>query len=224
MMKVLGACPNCKTLDTLEHRIETSDASCVSCKTHWDDWYSLRFKEQEKGNTLYWIDLMHTTDVAAIMSPSASTIPCIYAVRQILNAALVHKFKLRPYLATEGGVEGKGFALTNSESHLGLCVEYGEDSAEQVLDFYAALLQFSFLDSFDQSYRAGELLFYPNTQEGVQRDMTFLRTVFKTLHGQRFANGVIKTLEKEVRSGFFSGRYLRGLTNGEIAEFYVPLL
>lgn len=175
-----------------------------------------------------------------LLSPPKSEIPQSALVTSVLNAAMITEFGLGVCLAVEGGVEGRYgrkckngevkrtyVSLINGGDNLSLYVEsdysQGPDLT-RVLKFYEKMLRLLFkepLEDGEQKYRRGEILRLPKEEQTPDKIWGILRAMLKKVGGKKFPQRVMKFAVKNA-SNPFSGPYLRGLSNEEIVERFVP--
>lgn len=243
-MRLIGKCPNCGNEDTIrqfwKERGDFKDyhkVKCDACEIIWEDWLSgLVFPEERKGNKLIPVEVKRNKYNekeygAGLAWPSKRDIPWSDLIISILNAALITRFNLDVCFATEGGVKGIYkrcyIELRNRDDKLGLYVEDAEyrqgGGLTETLDFYEKMLRYLFEEGFrlyGKEYRRGEILRIPKDGD-VNRVWEILSAMLTKTRSKKFASRVVGEIAG-VASNPFSRPYLRGLSDEEIAAFFVP--
>lgn len=240
-MRLLGKCPSCGNEDTIcpfqkegEDFGDWRKAKCSNCGTIWDNYFQLMQDEEEKGNKLIPVEVerigYHDKEFGVELNcPRKEEIPHLGLIISILNAALITRFNLSVCFATEGGVEGVYkrcyVSLLNCYERLGLLVEEADyhqgKGLTEVLDFYEKMLCYLFEEEFSyrkRRYRRGEIL-RQSKDEKVNRVLEILFAVLSKARSNKFASKVMGTVNS---ANPFFRRYLRGLSDEEIAKFFVP--
>ena len=231
--RLLGKCPSCNAEDEIVRLPYDKDFSnyhkvrCGSCETIWGDWLALLSEESRRNNKLIPVEVEGRSNDVRLYWPSGNEVPFKGLIVAILNSALITKFNLDVCVATEGGVcgeVGKGLIeLRNYHDEIGLYPEMGEKHAEKVFDFYEKMMRQLFeepLSFGNANFRRGEILWLEENKENTSNALTYLFATLTKTASRKFAEKVLSTKEKIERNPF-SAPYIRGLTNEEVAQFFV---
>lgn len=233
-LRLLGSCPACNTEDGIVRYPgnpfeELFRVRCEDCGTVWSDWRRLVREQEQEGNRLIAVEIERLRhEGLGVVFPRK--IPHLGLVASVFSAALIVRFNLRMCFATEGGVEGayRGsyIELMNNYGNLGL--NRGEDDSRtretiKVLDFYQELVGLLLQKDFEigkKYYRRGEILRLPQEEQSVEKTWEILIAILVKAKNRKFARKVVGELARNAGKGF--APYLRGLTDEEIAEHFVP--
>jgi len=234
--RILGKCPLCNAEDSIVPAREDGSFSrvkCEACGNVWNDYFSeLIFPEKKKGNKLTLVSLKISQHSVMVDSPRLGEIPHARLIVSILNAALITRFKLRVCLATEGGVEGKWngeyIELRNTDSQIGLCDDHGYEctrlACQEILGWYWELLKILFFEELsvgNMKLGRGAILKLSNDPAGKEKAGVLLALALQKKTGsENFAAAVSETLTK-AGANPFSGPYLAGLSDKDIARIFV---
>jgi hypothetical protein len=227
--RLLGKCPSCGIEDEIVklpyEKVSHSKVRCGNCEVIWDSWISLCSEQEKNNNKLIPVEVERWGNgVVQVYWPSKREIPCSGLIATVLNSALITKFNLRVCLATEGGVEGRGYELRNCDDNLGLYVDYGESNAVKALDFYEKMLRQLFeepLSFGNVNFRRGEILWLEDDKKSYNDALIYLFGTLTKTASRKFAEKVLKTKE-EIAQNPFSAPYIAGLSDEDITRFFVP--
>jgi len=243
-MRILGKCPNCGSEDTIHDfwRLtgkweDRNKVKCDACGKVWEDWLNLKGAEEAKGNKLIPVEVTRSKHQAEEYGIKLDwlekrEIPWCGMIISALNSALITRFNLDVCLATEGGVEGiyKGcyIELKNCDRELGLLVGnyYQKEGLKEILDFYEEMLRYLFVKNFTvgkRNYRRGKILKLSEEGKDCKKAQEILIAVLTKSGGEKFARKVLDKIQK-IRRNPFAVSYVKGLTNEEIAQLFVPPL
>jgi len=231
--RLLGKCPNCYALDEI-----TDDSSpqlskysrikCDSCGTSWENWSTLKGGEQEKGNRLIPVDIhRHDNYCVELFMPGRREIPHSNLIITVLNSALMTRYGSDICPAAEGGLVKsgrRGYELRNDFDKIGLYADYGGDNARYAFNFYARMLLQLFQEPLqlgDTRFRRGEILRLEDKPEMVNDALIFLFATLSSIGGKPFAKKVLRNVNN-LRTNPSVSRYIRGLSDEEIAKLFVP--
>ncbi len=235
-MRLLGKCPKCGVEDLIVVEHETGKlkrvAHCEGCQQYWDDWLTLNFEQNRRGNKLIPVCIEHWGRSVQLYWPQFSEIAWARLVATILNTALMVRFKLEVCLSTEGGVKGfyrkESIELRNFYDQIGLYDEYQIKSsigAVEILNWYEVLLKILVEDELivgDEDYDRGAILKLSGEPENEAKAKTLLwLALCKKTGSKGFADKVFERLGIE-QSNPFSGRHIAGLSDEDIVELFVP--
>lgn len=235
-MRLLGKCPNCGAEDSIVVKSVGKGfhnaTLCEGCNQQWPDWIILSSEEGRKGNKLIPVEVWRIGRQVQLTGIPIYEISWGRLIVSVVNTALLVRFKLDVCLATEGGVQGRyrkePIELRNCDSEIGLYDEYGlEDGkgGEEILNWYEALLRILFEEQMivgDKNFGRGAILKLSDTPENEKEVKKFLWVaLYKKTGSKRFANSIFQRLEL-VKRNPFSGRYIAGLSDEDIAELFVP--
>lgn len=236
MVNLLGKCPECGTEDKIIQVPYEKDFSnfhkvrCEDCETIWDDWLNLKFSEEKRNNKLIPVEVKrYENDCVKLNWPSKRDVPCSGLIVTVLNSALITKFSLDVCLATEGGIQKisrNGYELRNIDNCIGLYTNYGKENAGRAYNFYEKMMRQLFEESLsfgNVNFRKGEILWLENNKDNYNNSMIYLFGTLTSVESRKFAERVLKTRD-EVAKNPFSAPYIRGLSDEEIAKFFVPPL
>ena len=231
--RILGECPSCKQLDGIVRepyvadKVNYSRVGCESCKATWDNYYKLVDNEEKAGRKLIPTDIWRTGNrYVGLRFPRKEKIAHSGFIVTILNSALMARYNLSPCMLTEGGVQkrgARGYGLTNDFDDISLSIDYGEQNAGHALNLYARMLLQLFqypLSLGKTQFRRGEILWLEDKPE-TENDALIL--LFATLDSMRkgFGKKVFQKV-RAVKMNPFASRFVRGLTDEEIARIFVP--
>jgi len=237
-MRLLGKCPNCGAEDSIATREDPNDSRswvrviCDACGKRWGTWLDLAHGSRTK-TPLIPVEIEVNRRGVALEWPNIRTVHGARIIVMVLNAALMVRFKLEPCIATEGGVSGtvgkEPVELRNTYGKIGLLDENGfEESPEcaKILAWYTELMRIV----FEEEIKVGEkclgrgavLKLSPADPlfEDKLKQLLFL-ALWKKTGSKGFAEAVFGRLARELGNPL-SGSYIAGLSDAEIARFFVP--
>lgn len=238
-MRLLGKCPACGVDDSISTCEDASDlkewnkATCRQCGSSWEDWLNLTFAERQRGNQLIPVLVEVGHWGAEVVWPQSRNLPCARLIVSVLNTALMVQFKLRVCFATEGGiegcVEGEPIELRNSYDKIGLWDDHHlEDNpvCQKILGWYAEILRTLLEEELvvgGKSFGRGAILkLSPQDPLYEEKAKELLwRALYKKTGSQGFAKAVFERVGVELAHPL-SGPYVTGLTDEQIAQFFVP--
>lgn len=239
-MIILGKCPNCEAEDTIyapeavEGERNWDAVCCNACNAKWPDWLKLIEAERANGKRLIAVDVQESWSGAHVPFPLKEEIPFLLTIAQVANAALMLRFKLTTCFACEGGVEGKvpgGYVeLQNDYDRLGLTDDCWRPDAEPrkhaPLAWYADFLRVLFMSplrAFGKDFGRGAILKLDPQAPGAENDAKLLLwlALCKKTRRRKFADAVFARLLGRETSPV-ERLYLRGPTNDDIVQFFVP--
>lgn len=235
-MRILGRCPWCGAEDTLfgvrgtGFEVTVSCENCEASEISEHGVWSFLDAEKAKGNKLIAVEVSNRGLVVCLELPSLQDIPHARLIAQVLNAALLVRFKLRRCFAAEGGVQGHfrdgPVELRNLDSDFGLAEsEYHFSRASRrILRWYEKLLCALFEEDLrleHRRYGRGAILKLSNGPKDAPNALILLWAAITKIEGKKFAVEVFRELEELKRSP--SGiAHLAGLTDEDIAAIFVP--
>ncbi|MDP2720455.1 MAG: hypothetical protein Q8O75_00725 [bacterium] len=237
---IYGQCPNCREEDRIVSFVgdsseEIKQAKCLVCNATWAYWLDLIHDQKAKGNQLVAVQVerqQYNGEEFGVQLtwPPKREIPCANQVVSFLNAALIARFDLEVLFATEGGIEGsfrgEYMDLRNFGHEIGLVVDrsYRQGLAlREVLDFYERLLRHLFQEQLEvrgRRYQRAEILRLDPSDQHPEKVWEILVAMAMVVDGEDFAKKVVQVLQRTASS--FGAEHLRGLTDEEIARFFVP--
>lgn len=230
-MRLLGICPKCDVEDLIV--VESKKvARCGGCQQCWDDWLALNHEQNRRGNKLIPVCIEHWGQSVQLYWPQLSEITWAWLIATILNTALMVRFKLKVCLATEGGVKGfykkESIELRNFDNQIGLYDEYqikDSVSVTEILNWYENLLKVLVEKELvidNKNFGRGAILKLSSEPENKEKAKALLwLALCKKTGSKGFANEVFERLRVE-QSNPFGGRYIAGLSDKDIAKFFVP--
>ncbi len=249
-IKLLGPCPRCNLEDgisqlmretkykssgfgTVRQGAYSDKVQCKGCGTRWNSDSELIKEGKELGDSLISVNVHRMGNMGVVLDwPEKRDIPWANTIVGLLNTALMQKFGINACFAVEGGVEGmygKNYvSFTNYHSKIGLSVECSwpaiisvSQSHKPILNFYEKMFRLLFEAKFSDKYRRGEILRLDSKQNGAySKFMSVIYDVMSVAESKDFASLVFARAEKMAREPF--GSYVRGLTDEEIVESFVP--
>lgn len=196
------------------------------------DWIRFSSEEGRKGNKLIPVEVWKIGRCVQLDWLSKNEIPWSRLIATVVNTSLMVRFKLDICFATEGGVQGsykkEPIELRNCDREIGLYDDYDfkdGKGAEEILNWYEALLRILFEEPMtiaDKNFGRGAILKLSDVPENEKEAKKFLwLALYKKTESKGFADSVFQRLES-VRRNPFSGRYIAGLSDKDIAELFVP--
>ncbi len=239
-VRLLGKCPRCGADDSIaiNHDNGEEKAACEKCGCGWDDWLQLERDEKKKGNNLIFVWVNVGNGCAMVHNPRIDEIPCARVIVNVLNVAVMVRFKLGVSFATEGGLNGivkhdggKGYVdLTNACGYIGLMEDdmYSPNPVRKaVLRWYGDLLNLLFEDELvvdGKSFGRGAILKLsgeaPVTKVQKATNLLWL-VLYKKTGSKGFADEVFLRMRAALRQSLVAP-YIAGLTDEQIAKFFVP--
>ncbi len=234
-MRILGNCPVCNMADEIAEKPGggTGTVECAHCRTAWN-WYELVERARAMNRKLIPVAVFRFRSVVELALPPRSEIAHADLIITLLNSALMAKYpRLRVAIMTEGGLEGMVgnhyLELRNHDEHIGLIVPHDfawSRECRSVLRFYERLLRQLFEESLtwkgrEVARRGAVLWISPDEKpkEGVVAGICMF--ALRRVGGP----GLVARVQQALRttsSNPFSQRYIRGLSDQEIVDLFVP--
>lgn len=238
-MRLMGRCPLCGAEDSFVvysgEKIDDT-VKCEGCgqKVNGElDLWAFKSAEERKGNKLIGVSVenygLHVE--LYVFGAGTTEIPHRRLIAEVLNTAMLLRFKLRVCFATEGGIQGflrdGPVELRNLYHQFGLAEsEYRNSKASvRLLRWYEKLLRLLFEDDLRYgSHKYGRVALLKLSGEPKDQSNAFilLWVALARQEGRTFANRVFQELKKGESSLMGTKRFLAGLSDEDIANMFVP--